>query len=91
MEAGRNLDWEWFIDEHDPRYLCVIHDTAAGFSMLDTARACQIPYHEVREIRARLLEDLEEWMGPDAIADALRFLAGEATSSWTGRTHSLQG
>ena len=72
MEAGRNLDWEEFIDEHDPRYLCIIHDTAAGFSMLETARACQMPYHEVREIRGRLVEQLQEFMGPEAIADASR-------------------
>ena len=72
MEAGRNLDWESFLDEHDPRYLCIIHDTAAGFSMLDTARACRMPYHEVREIRDRLVEDLLEYLGPEAIEDAAR-------------------
>ena len=72
MEAGRNLDWESFLDEHDPRYLCIIHDLGSGFSMLDTAKACRVPYHEVREIRNRLVEDLETFMGPDAIADSLR-------------------
>lgn len=72
MEAGRNLDWESFLDEHDPRYLCIIHDLGSGFSMLDTAKACRVPYHEVREIRNRLVEDLETFMGPDAIADAAR-------------------
>jgi len=78
MEAARNLDWEEFIDEHDPRYLCIIHDLGSGFSMLDTAKACRIPYHEVRGIRDRLVEDLVEWMGPDAIADAA------AVPGWRG-------
>jgi len=72
MEAGRNLDWEEFLDEHDPRYLCIIHDTAAGFSMLETARACRMPYHEVREFRDRLVEELKEWMGPDANGTKIR-------------------
>ncbi len=72
MEAGRNLDWESFLDDHDPRYLCIVHDLGSGRTMLDTARACQMPYHEVREIRDRLAEDLEGWLGPDAIADAAR-------------------
>ena len=29
-------------------------------------------YHEVRELRERLVEELEEYMGPTAIADAGR-------------------
>jgi len=72
MAGARNIDWEEFISTHDCRYVCIIHDLASGHTMLDTARACRIPYHEVREIRDRLVEDLEEWMGPDAIADAMR-------------------
>lgn len=78
MEAARNMDWEEFIESHDARYICVIHDTASGYSLLDTARACQIPYHEVREIRDRLVDDLLEWMGPTAIADAA------AVPGWRG-------
>ena len=78
MEAGRNLDWESFLDEHDPRYLCIIHDLGSGRTMLDTAKACHVPYHEVREIRDRLADELQEWLGPDAIADALR------TPNWMG-------
>ena len=31
-----------------------------------------MPYHEVREIRDRLVEELEGWMGPEALADAMR-------------------
>jgi hypothetical protein len=71
MEAGRNLDWESFLDDHDPRYLCIVHDLGSGRTMLDTAKACRITYSEVREIRDRLVEDLEKWMGPGAIADSV--------------------
>jgi len=72
MTAARNLDWESFLDQSDPRYLCIIYDLASGHTMLDTARACRMTYHDVRLIRDRLVEDLEEFMGDDAIADASR-------------------
>ena len=78
MEAARNMDWEKFLDEHDPRYLCIVHDLGSGGSMLDTARACRMPYHEIRELRDRLVVELQEWMGPDAIADAA------AVPGWRG-------
>ena len=78
MAAGRNLDWEEFISTHDCRYICIIHDLASGFSMLDTSRACRMPYHEIRELRERLVDDLEEFMGDDAIADSA------AVPGWRG-------
>jgi len=68
--GARNLDWEEFISTHDCRYLCIIHDLASGRTMIDTARACRMTYNDVRIIRDRLVEELEEWLGPDAIADA---------------------
>ena len=70
--GARNLDWEEFISTHDCRYLCIIHDLASGRTMIDTARACRMTYNDVREIREKLLEDLEAFMGSDAIADAAR-------------------
>ena len=72
MSAARNLDWEDFLDQSDPRYLCIIYDLASGHSMFDTAKACRMTYHDVRLIRDRLVEDLEQWMGPSAIEDAAR-------------------
>lgn len=72
ITAGRVMDWEEFISSYDCRYVCIIYDLASGFTMLDTARACRIPYHDIRELRDRLMEDLEEFMGPSAIADAVR-------------------
>jgi hypothetical protein len=70
MAAGRNVDWEEFLAGHDCRYLCIICDTASGRTMLETARACGMTYPGIREVRARLVKDLEEFMGPSAIADA---------------------
>jgi hypothetical protein len=60
------------------RYLCICYDLASGRTMLDTAKGCGTPYHEVREIRDQLVQDLEQWMGPDAIANALH------VPSWRG-------
>ena len=70
--AGRNIDWEEFLSSHDCRYLCIIHDLASGRTMVDTAKACRMTYNDVRIIRECLVEDLEEYMGPSAIADAGR-------------------
>jgi hypothetical protein len=78
MAAGRNLDWESFLDDHDPRYLCIVHDLGSGRTMLDTARACRMPYHQIRELRDRLVEELQEWLGPKAIEDSLRSPAWRA-------------
>ena len=76
--AARNMDWEEFTESHDPRYLCIIHDLATGHTMLDTARACGISYHEVRELREALVGDLEGFMGEEAIADSVH------VPSWRG-------
>ena len=78
MAAARNLDYEDFLSSHDCRYLCIIHDLASGRTMLDTARGCGMTYNDVRQIRDRLVEDLEEFLGDEAIADAVR------VPSWRG-------
>ncbi len=72
MAAGRNIDWELFLATHDVRYICLVYDLASGHSMLDTARACGMTYAGIRELRARLVEDLEEFLGDEAIADSSR-------------------
>ena len=72
MAAGRNLDWDEFLESHDYRYLCICYDMATGRTMLETARACGTGYHEIREVRERLVEELLEFMGPTAIEDAAK-------------------
>jgi len=78
MAGARNLDWESFVDSHDCLYLCLIHDMASGRTMLETAKACRMTYHDVRQIRDRLVEDLEEFMGEELIADSAQ------VPSWRG-------
>ena len=70
MEAARNIDWEEFLGSHDMRYTCIVYDLGSGRTMLDTARACGMTYHGIRELREDLVDHLLEWMGPEAIADA---------------------
>ena len=72
MAGARNFYWEEFMSSHAFRYLCIVYDLASGRTMLDTARACGIPYHDIRELRDCLVEDLEGLTGPSAIADAAR-------------------
>jgi len=72
MEAARNMDWEEFLGSHDMRYTCIVYDLGSGRTMLDTARACGMTYGGIRELRDELVDDLLEWMGPTAIADAVK-------------------
>ncbi len=72
MEAARNMDWEEFLGCHDMRYTCIVYDLGSGRTMLDTARACGMTYNGIRELREQLVEELQAWMGPTAIADAAR-------------------
>ena len=78
LAAARNMDWEEFLDNHDLRYMCLVYDLGSGRTMLDTARACGMTYSDVRTIRDRLVEDLEEYMGGELIEDAARI------PSWRG-------
>jgi len=78
MEAARNIDWEEFLGSHDMRYTCIVYDLGSGRTMLDTARACGMTYNGIRELREELVDDLERFMGPTAIADAA------AVPGWRG-------
>jgi hypothetical protein len=72
MEAARTIDWESFLGAHDYRYGVIVQGIAEGKTMLDTARECGESYPHIRALRAKLAEDLREFMGPEAIADSLR-------------------
>jgi len=88
MEGARNIDWESFLESHDYRYGVIILGIAQGKTALATARECGESYHHVRQLRAKLADDLREFMGPDAMADCLRapawrgdVMAGRETSA----------
>jgi len=72
-QAGaRNLDWEQFLETHDYRYGVIASDLASGKTMVDAAKECGLGYGHLRVVKERMAEELLEFMGDDAIADALR-------------------
>ena len=44
MAAGRNIDWELFIETHDYRYGLIIRGFAQGKALVDTAKDCGAGY-----------------------------------------------
>ena len=70
MEAARNIDWELFLATHDYRYGVIIKGIAEGRTLKDTAAAQKEWYPGMRRLRNRMAEDVREYLGADAIADA---------------------
>ena len=75
MSASRNVDWEQFLDTHDHRYRGIICAIAEGKTALETAGASKEPYSRVRLLKAKLADELREFMGEEAIADSARIPA----------------
>ncbi|MEA3188722.1 MAG: hypothetical protein QOD99_2552, partial [Chthoniobacter sp.] len=72
LEAGRNLDWEAFIESHDYRYGVIVKSTAEGNSMVEAAKECHLNYSTAIGLRNRLATELREFMGEEAVADSAR-------------------
>jgi DNA-directed RNA polymerase specialized sigma24 family protein len=70
--AGRNLDWELFIETHDYRYGVIIKGFAQGRTLKDAADECGLGYGHTHQIRRKLETELREFMGAEAIADSLQ-------------------
>jgi len=78
MAAGRNIDWELFIETHDYRYGLIIRGFAQGKALFDTAKDCGAGYSRLCQLRQKLIADLTAFMGEDAIADAAQIPAWKA-------------
>ena len=72
MTAGRNLDWDEFIDSHDYRYGIILKDMVHDKTALEEAKDMGVHYHKARELRFKMADELAEFMGPAAVADATR-------------------
>jgi len=70
MAAGRNIDWELFIETHDYRYGVLIRGFAQGKALSDTAKNCGAGYSKIYQLRQKLAEDLIAFMGDQAIEDS---------------------
>lgn len=70
MAAARGIDWELFLASHDYRYGILIKGIAEGRTLKDTAAAQKEWYPGMWRLRNRMAEDVREYLGADAIADA---------------------
>jgi hypothetical protein len=70
--AARNIDWAVFIETHDYRYGVIIEEFAKGGNLKYAADRCGLGYGHTYQIRRKLESDLREFMGEQAIEDALQ-------------------
>jgi len=76
--AARAVDWREFLDGHNPRYEAMVTDLAQGKRAKDTALGLGCSTWQAYSLRENLAQDLREYFGKSAIADAMR------TPSWRG-------
>ena len=72
MEAARNLDWELFVATHDYRYGVILKGMAEGRNLKATARTVGAGYSRMYQVRQRMAEEVRDYMGEEAIAEAVR-------------------
>lgn len=72
--AGRNVDWELFLANHNPKYGALLQNLGEGRSVKETG--CS--YDASRKLKKQLALDLLEYMGSEVIADSLH------VPSWRG-------
>ncbi|TSA29863.1 MAG: hypothetical protein D4R65_14400 [Verrucomicrobiaceae bacterium] len=78
MAASRFVDWEEFLDTHNPRYGAMVTDFAQGKRAKDTAARFGFSSSWAHDLKEKLAEDLREHFGQDVIADSLH------APSWRG-------
>ena len=76
--AARVMDWEDFLDTHNPRYEAMVCDFAQGRRAKDTAARFGFSNSWAHDLKENLAEDLREHFGKDAIADSMQ------VPSWRG-------
>ena len=82
IHASRMLDWDGFLETHNPRYRSMVEDIAVGKNSMETAKSTRKSYFTVRQLRQKLAEDLREYFGDDAIADSMH------QPNWRGGIHA---
>ena len=80
MSAARLMDWEQFLDTHNPRYKLFVCDLAEGRRAIDTAARFGFSNSWAHELKEKLARDLQEYFGEDAIADSMQI------PKWRGNT-----
>ena len=72
MTAGRNLDWNEFMDTHDHRFEAILDATACGQTMEPVARRYGCSLSTVSSLKRRLSAALQESFGVDILTEVAR-------------------
>ena len=72
MVAARNVDWELFIATHDYRYGIMIKGSLEGQSLKAIAEHSGHLYMSLYGLKEKMAEDVREYLGNEAVADAVR-------------------
>ena len=75
MTASRTIDWESFLADRNPRYAGLVCDMAQGKNAVESAKRRRRSYFQVRQLKEKLALELREFMGEEAVADAMRIPA----------------
>ena len=72
MTAGRNLDWNEFMDSHDHRFEAILDATATGRTMAPVARRYGCSLSTISSLKRRLSAELRESFGEDILLEVAR-------------------
>ena len=72
QSAGSMMDWEQFLDTHNPRYEAMVNDFAQGKRAKDTAARFGFSNSWAHDLKEKLAGDLREYFGDEAIADSMQ-------------------
>ena len=72
LAGARNVDWNQFLDAHDPRYRQFVTDMLSGRNARHTAKTTGQKYAKMHPLKTRLAEELREYLGGEAIHDAVQ-------------------
>ena len=78
LRAGRKVDWDGFLEIHNPRYAGLVSDMAVGKTAVESARDAGRSYSSIVALKEKLARDVREYFGEDAIEDSLH------QPSWRG-------
>lgn len=75
MSASRTIDWESFLADRNPRYAGLVTDLASGKNAMESSKRRRQSYFITRQLKEKLALELREFMGEEALADAMKIPA----------------
>jgi DNA-directed RNA polymerase specialized sigma24 family protein len=78
VAGARNVDWDQFLALYDYRYTVIVAGIIEDQKLGDIAKGCGGGYPQLHLLKQKLVDDLREFMGDQAIEDSARI------PSWRG-------